>query len=137
MEYENIGGTTVKVFKLDDKWVFEKEDKIYDMAPAGATEFALSPVIVGVHRLITVGCNLKKISNPENGFFLIFSLEYLPMSDVKLHYKEPKFDGWIYQIEELNLHGFMPGQEVWICPYMIFYYDEPPQSIFLKLAHLE
>ena len=95
-EFEKIGVSTIRPFQKDGRWLFTKDGKNYDMAPAELTNAILSPVIVGVNRLINLGCQLKGIVNPENGFLLLFSNEYFPGCDVKLNFKEVKYNGWIY-----------------------------------------
>jgi len=132
-EYEKIGASVVYPFKKNNRWVFKKDGQVYDMAPAQATEAALSPLVIGADRIISIGCKLKNIENPEDGFALIFSQEYFPNADVKFNLVEDKFNGWIYEVEELNLKGLLPGQSAWVCPYMILYYKEPPKTIYLKI----
>jgi roadblock/LC7 domain-containing protein len=70
--------------------VFERDGKIFDMALAGMTEAALSPVMVGADRVISAGCQAKGI-DPESGFNLLFSEEYFPMADVLFTLAEGKF----------------------------------------------
>ena len=52
-------------------------------------------------------------------------------------YREPKFDGWVYDVEEMNLTGLMPGQAAWMCPYMKFFYETPPRILFIKLEECQ
>jgi hypothetical protein len=132
-EFEKIGVNVIRPFKKNDRWVFTHNNTNYDLAPAGITDVCLSPLVIGVDRLIALGCNLKKINNPEEGFDLLFSEQYFPNADVKFNFKEEKFDGWIYDVEELNLKGLLPGQAAWICPYMRFYYQEIPRTLYLKV----
>lgn len=133
---KKIGVTSLKIYSKKDRWVFEHNGSFFDLAPAGVMDFVLSPLIVGVDRLVVAGCKKKGINNPESGFYLLFSKDYFPNADVLLKYRETKADGWIYDIEGLNL-DVMQGQAAWICPYMKFYYSEPPKSLYLKLETLE
>jgi hypothetical protein len=132
-EFEKIGVTTIRPFKTNGRWVFQKDGKTYDMAPADIMTVALSPLVAGVDKLIALGCQLKNIENPENGFLLLFSETYFPNADVKFTLSEPKAGGWIYSVEELNLKGLMPGQSAWVCPYMVMYYKTPPKTLYLKV----
>lgn len=132
-DFDRIGVNTLFCQQKNGRWVFQYGAMFYDMAPAGITEYALSPMIVGVDRLIQTGCNYKQISNPENGFLLLFSENYFPLADVKLQFVEPKFDGWVYRIEEMNFHGIMPGQCAWVCPYLGMYFSKNPETLYLKI----
>lgn len=131
-EFEKIGVLVIRPFQKNGRWLFVKDNKEYDMAPAEIMNVILSPVIVGVDRLINAGCALKGISNPQNGFLLLVSTEYFPGCDVKLTYKETKFDGWIYDISSENL-DIPIGQSSWICPYMTIYYSKPPKILYIKM----
>jgi hypothetical protein len=50
---------------------FYIQNSSYDLAPAGITDVVLSPLVIGADRLITLGCKIKKIDNPEQGFDLL------------------------------------------------------------------
>jgi len=133
-EFQKIGVNTLKVFQSNGRWLFKHSEKIYDMAPAGITDFVLSPLIVGADRLIALVCKKKNI---KDEFLLLFSEEYFPNADVKLNFSEVKYEGWIYSIEELNMKGFIPGQSIWICPYMKFFYESQPNVLYLKVESNE
>ena len=135
-EFDKIGVNTIKCLMADGRWKFEKDNRLYDMAPAEITDYALSPLVIGADRLIGQGCKLLNINNAENGFNLLFSENYFPNADVLFMFEEVKFDGWIYKVEELNLKGLMPGQCAWICPYMAFFYKEPPKQLYIKMESL-
>ena len=133
-DLDKIGVKSITPFVQNGRWVFEYEGAKYDLAPAGMTEMIFSPLIMGVDQMVANAAKKKNISNPENGFTLLFSDGYFPNADVKLDLIEPKFDGWLYSIEELNLKGVMPGMKVWICPYMGFFYNnESPKVMYIKV----
>ena len=137
-DLEKIGAKSIKPFVYNGRWVFEKDNVKYDLAPASMTEMTFSPLIIGVDKMISTATKKKDILSPENGFNLLFSNEYFPNADVKLDLIEPKFDGWLYSLEELNLKGTMPGQKVWICPYMAFFYeDSAPETMYIKFEEIE
>ena len=52
-------------------------------------------------------------------------------------YQEPKYDGWVYKVTEMNLKGLMVGQCAWLCPYLKFYFSEAPTQLYLKIDPLE
>jgi hypothetical protein len=132
-EFDMIGVTAIKCCLKNNRWGFDYEGKFYDMAPANFTDYMLNPLVIGVDRLINVGCSKKGIENPEKGINILFSQNYFPNADVKFTYDEMKFDGWIYKVEELNLKGLLPGQCAWICPYMGFYFKNPPDIMYIKM----
>ena len=96
--------------------------------------FASPPVssILAAIRAVTLPTSMG-----GKGCLLIVSEGYLPKSDVKLTYIEPQFDGWLYSIEEMNLKGLLPGQKAWICPYLKYFFTNPPTSLFVKIEGLD
>lgn len=132
-DFEKIGVQTIRPFCVNGRWMFRKDNKTYDMAPAGVVDVALSPIVLGADRLIRVGCQMKGIQNPDKGFLLLFSTEYFPGADVKFNLGEQMLGGWVYTVEELNLTGLLPGQSAWVCPYLTLYYNEPPKTLYLKM----
>lgn len=136
-DFEKIGAIAIECLQKNGRWVFLKDGSLFDLAPAGATEFALSPIVWGIDRLLGNGAKLLGIPNPEQGCLLVISQNFLPKSDVKLNYLEQQFDGWLYAVEELNLKGLLPGQKAWICPYMKYFFNEPPESIFVKIEGIK
>lgn len=135
-DLEKMRISSFKVFKSGGRWVFEHNNDIYDFAPAMSTDAALSPVVVGADRLINLGCKGKGIEEFESGFMLLVSSDYFPACDVRLTYREPLYDGWLYDVHKENLEGVMQGQQTWICPYIKFFYAEPPQTLYLRMASM-
>jgi hypothetical protein len=135
-DLEKIGVKTIKLFERKGRWVFDYEGQTYDMAPAEFTNMVLSPTIVGADRIISIGCNLKGIKNPENGFNLLFSDSYFPNADVKFNLIEPKFEGLVYSVEPLNLSAVSKNQSVWICSYLTLYFPKVPKELYLKIEHI-
>jgi hypothetical protein len=136
-EFEKIGATAIECRQQKNRWVFRRGDTYYDLAPAFTTELTLSPVILGIDRLIMIGSKLLNIKNPEDGCWLIFSENYFPKADVQFNFFEQKFDGWVYSVEEMNLKGLMTGQKAWICPYMKYFFKDAPQTIYIKIKEME
>lgn len=132
-DFEKIGVNVIKPFKQGSRWVFENGGRNYDLAPAQIMDVVLSPLVIGVDKLIALGIKMKGIENAESGFNLLFSQEYFPNADVLFSLKEQKANGWIYSVEELNLKGILPGQQAWVCPYMVMYYENPPRTLYLKI----
>jgi hypothetical protein len=132
-EYKRMGVDIIRPYSLSGRWVFEKDTRTYDFAPAQVVDAMLDPVIVGADKLISVGCRLKGIEEPEKGFFVLFSTNYFPNADVKLIFVESKFDGWVYSVEALNLKGVPANQYAWVCSYLKLQYSNPPENIFLRI----
>jgi hypothetical protein len=132
-DFEKIGVNTIRPFKKNGRWVFERDGRTYDMAPAEITDAVLDPLVVGADRLIALGSQAKGIKNPENGFVLMFSETFFPNADVLFTLAKPLFDGWVYDVSELNLKGLLPGQAAWVCPYITMYFPEPPKTLYLKI----
>lgn len=120
-------------YKTGNRWVFKHGTRVLDLAPAGIMDAVLSPLIIGVDKLISLGCQKKNIPETDKGFTLLFSEQFFPNADVKLDFKEIKYNGWIYGVEGLGVKDVMPGQATWICPYMSYYYPEPPKVLYLKI----
>lgn len=136
-EFEKIGVHVIKPYKKNGHWFFDKDGRTYDMAPAEIVEMTLSPMVYGVDRLIQNACLIKKIDVVENGFLLLFSAEYFPNADVKFTYVEPKLDGFVYEVKELNMMGIPSYQSAWICKDILRYFQQPPQNLFIKIERSE
>ena len=133
-DFEKIGVSVIRVFVSNGRFCFKHKETLYDLAPAQFMNFVLSPLVIGVDKLVQFGCKKKNLC-VEQGVNLLFSTEYFPNADVKFNYRNDKADGWIYDIESLNLE-VMQGQAAWICPYMKFFYSEPPNCLYLKLEEV-
>lgn len=131
-DLEKINVKSIRPYKHNGRWVFDHEDKTWDMAPAGLTEATLSPIIVGVDRLIALSAQAQGITEPENGFNLLFSETYFPRCDVKITFVEDKFDGWLYQMTSVNT-AVANEQFVWICPYLKLYFEKIPKELYLRM----
>lgn len=133
-DYKKIGVEVIRIYKSTNSWVFKRDGHEYNMAPAEAVRAALSPTVLGANRVIEAGCKLKGIRNPENGFYLLFSTGYFPNCDVKLTFKEIKFDGWVYSVEGVNLEVPKVVESIWVCPYLSIHYNKVvPETIYLRV----
>ena len=132
-DLQKLGVQSIRPYLKNGRWIFKQNNSVFDLAPAHLTEVSLNPLVLGVDKLINLGCNVKKIPNPEDGFNLLFSGEYFPNADIILVKKQQKVDGWIYGLEPANIKEIMTGQSVWICSYMFNFFKEPPEKIFVKL----
>ena len=131
-DYEKIGAKCLKVRTKAGRLVFDRDGVLYDMAPAALTDFALDPLVIGADRMVLLGAKLKGWDGAAS-FNVLYSESYLPMADAVLALREPKFNGWIYSVEGLNLPGLMPGQCAWVCHYMGLFFSDPPRTLYLKM----
>jgi hypothetical protein len=133
-DYKKIGVDVIRIYKSGGRWLFKKDGHEYNMAPADAVGASLSPTVLGANRVIEHGCNIKGIKNPEKGFYLLFSTQYFPNSDVKLTFKEIKFDGWVYSLESMSLQVPKIVESIWVCPYLGVYYAKgAPKNLYLRI----
>lgn len=133
-DFKKIGVDVILIYKSKENWVYNKDGREYNMAPAQAINSLLSPTILGANKIIEAGCHLKKINNPESGFYLLFSTNYFPNCDVKLNFKEIKFDGWVYSIESINLNVPSIVESIWVCPYLSLHYNKGvPKVLYLGI----
>ena len=133
--YSKMGIRAIVPFKKNNKWVFKKDNFVYDIAPAEITEVSLNPLVSGIDKIISFVCKEKDIK--ENSCLLLFSENYFPNADAKFDFVELKYNGWIYNVEGLNLTGFLTGQRAWFCSYMTLYFDPPPKNIYVRLENYE
>lgn len=131
-DHERIGARSLMVLARGGRFFFERDGARYDMAPAAITDYAMDPLVLGADRMVILGAKLKGWEGRQS-FQVLYSESYLPMADVLLSLKEPRFNGWIYTVEPVNLQGFMPGQCAWVCPYMGLFFNEPPKALYLKM----
>lgn len=124
---------TILPQKINNYWMFRRGNKYYNIAPANSTQIILSPIVWGIDRLMVSACKFKKIKNYEDGFRLQFSEDYILNSDVCLLYCDTLLDGWTYDIKPEKFKDVMEGQKAWMCPYLKFYFEEPPKKLYVKV----
>lgn len=113
-------------------WVFEHNKKYYNIAPSHATALLLSPMILGIDKIMLAACHFKNIEI-EKGFCLKVSEKYFENCDVKLDYNDTLFDGWVYDVKPECFKNVREFQKIWMCPYLKFYYNSPPQILYVKV----
>lgn len=137
IEYNKINVEVIRIEKNNNSWVFKRNGRIYDMAPADLVKASLAPTVLGANRIIDAGCKIKGIKNPDKGFYLLFSHEYFPKADVKLEFLESKYEGWIYSVQGLNIEVPEVVTSIWVCPYLGIHYKEIPKNLFLRMEEYE
>lgn len=135
-DYKKLNVEAIKIEKNKKAWVFRRNGRIYDMAPADVVKSSLSPTVFGANKVIDAGFKIKGIKDADS-FYLLFSQEYFPKADVELIFSEIKYDGWIYNIKGLNIKVPEVVTSIWICPYLGTHYKETPKHLFLRMEEDE
>ena len=66
------------------------------------------------------------IPNADGGFTIVFSASPFPGFQHQLVWRRAEMSGNVYASEELGMEG-------WLCPALLKYFDQPPQSLFLQI----
>ena len=127
-----MGISVVSSFKLKDKWRFKHDNKMYHLSPPDIMNLTLSPITSCFDKFVDLVIEKKNFQSAENLLFL-FSEHFFPNADVKFNLVDLKYNGWVYSLEELNLRDFLPGQLVWICSYLCYFFKDAPKSLYFKL----
>lgn len=128
--------TIISIFPYKNKenyWIFQKNNKHYNIGPTGEVKYSLSPLIWGIDKLMVEACKNKKIPNYESGFKLMFSLDFFLKCDVRIEYFDTLFGGWVYDIFPEYFENILSNQKVWICPHLNFYFSNPPKILYVKV----
>ncbi|RTK96325.1 MAG: hypothetical protein EKK64_04305 [Neisseriaceae bacterium] len=128
-DFEKIGAKVFIPVEKQGQWFFDYKNQTYNLAPAQIMDLVLSPLILGVDKVLTTLKEKKELKNIIVGY----SENYIPKADLKFNFKEISNNGCIYSIEELNFKGFYPGQGVWVCNYVNLFFNSPPRSLYIKI----
>jgi hypothetical protein len=101
----------------------------YNLSPSSYTQMSLSPAILGVDSFLKEGSKIKGI---DGNLTLASCPDWFLGCDVRIEFQERLLDGWVYSLhaESLNVKNF---HRVWICPYLKFFFENPPPKLFLSL----
>jgi hypothetical protein len=100
-------------YKSAGMWVFDDP----------TTGLVKEPFVCGIDTMITALVKGLGLSNPENGFALIFSGEPFPGYHLELNWKRQEHGGnWYYCVEQ-KIEG-------WLCPSLFKYFPKVPDRIF-------
>lgn len=116
--------------------ILEKKDKLfvlhngwpYDLSPSPIIKLNLSPNIMGLDEILREGIKIKNINN---NFSMEVEGDWFIKCDISAELIKEELGGWIYNIKGESLK--MPNQYVWLCPYFNFFFDKPPNDIYLRL----
>ena len=128
-DFEKIGAKVFSPIEKRGEWFFEYKNQTYNLAPAPIMDFVLSPLVLGVDKVLSKLKEKKEL----NKIIVAYSEGYIPNADLKFNFKEILTNGCLYSIEELNFKGFYPGQGVWVCNYVNLFFDSLPKSLYIKV----
>lgn len=88
-----------------------------------ATDLQREPFVEGVPEMIDH--LVADIPDAREGFRLLFSSAPFPGYQQKLTRLREEFGGWWYATDD-------PPREGWLCPALFRYFDEAPETIYVK-----
>lgn len=124
MSYEK----NIPILKKSEKFFIYYKNRYYDLSPPSVISMTLPPSIVGFDFVIREGSRIKDI---QENLELKLSDEWFFYCDAKAEFKRSEMSGFIYRIEGEQIK--IKPQDVWICDYLKFFFEEPPAFLFLKL----
>lgn len=101
----------------------------YDLSPPPIVKISLPPNIIGIDEVLREG---SKIKNINGDFVLTASDEWFFGCDVRAEYKNTELNGWVYVAKSEKLK--ISDQHVWVCPYLKFYFEEPPKILYMSIG---
>lgn len=112
--------TIIRPYKWSGMWVF-------DDARVGLDK---EPFVAGADTLIDTAIERKGIRNAARGFLLLFSATPFPGHDFRLNWQRHETGGDVYAWDET-------GQEGWLCPALLRYFDAAPKELYVQLREAE
>jgi hypothetical protein len=109
---------TIRPYLWQGVWVF-------DDPAVGLSREAL---VSGVPELIRMATEEAGITNPEQGFVVLFSKDPFPSARIELQ--------WVREESGGNTYAWR-GQAGWLCPALFRYFDHAPQTLYLEVRPAE
>jgi hypothetical protein len=107
----------IKPYRWEGMWVFDDE----------RVGLVKEPFVGGADTIIDIAVAQKAIVKPEKGFLMLFSGDPFPGADIELEWVREEMGGNIYQWE---------GQEGWLCPALLKYFEQAPKKIYGQIKNL-
>jgi hypothetical protein len=101
----------------------------YDLSASQLVKSNLSPAIRPVDEFLKYASKLKGISD---SFCITLQDEWFFFCDGSMIFSCPFLGGWIYNIEAEKTK--LDYNQVWICPYIKLFFEEPPKKLYLKIG---
>lgn len=108
--------SVIKPYKWEGLWVFDDP----------GVDLVREPFVAGADTMIDIALQEKGIKNADSGFLLVFSATRFPGVDLELTWVKKDCGGNVYSWKEANMEG-------WLCPALLKYFAEPPQTIYAQL----
>lgn len=108
--------SVIRPYKWSGLWVFDDE----------RVGLSKEPFVAGADTMIDTALAQKGIKNAEAGFLLVFSASPFSGADYELEWQREDGVGNVYLWPDA-------GQEGWLCPALLRYFDAPPKRIFVQL----
>lgn len=108
--------TVIAPYKALGMWVFDDER-------AGLVQ---EPFVGGADTILDR--LTAPIPNAESGFRLVFAPEPFPGAEHRFEWVRPELSGNVYRSES--------GEEGWLCPALLRYFDAPPKELWIAAGPL-
>lgn len=104
----------------------------YDLSASQMVRQSLSPVCKPVDEFLKYSAKLKEI---KGDFSVSLQDEWFFFCDAIMNFSCPFLSGWLYDIkaEKINLNY----SQVWICPYIKLFFENPPNQLYVKIEEQE
>lgn len=106
----------IKPYRWEGMWVFDDE----------RVGLVKEPFVGGADTLIDMAVEKKGIEGADRGFLMVFSAGPFPDADLELTWVREELGGNVYAWSEA-------GQEGWLCPALLKYFDEAPVKLYVQL----
>jgi hypothetical protein len=108
----------IKPYLWNGIWVFDDPARGLDK----------EALLAGMPEIIERVCSQQGITDPQNGFVVIFSDTPFPGHDVVLEHLRSDDEGvgnW-YRLKGTEMEG-------WLCPALLKYFKSPPSKIYIQV----
>ena len=110
--------TTLKVYRHNDMWVFDDDDR----------ELVKEPFVGGTDTIISVLMDQMNIDDDK--VIITFSCGEFPGAQITYEWMHPSGSGNQYWCPQLDMEG-------WLCPALLKYFDTPPKKIYVQFKKCE
>jgi hypothetical protein len=104
----------IKPYLWEGMWVFDDP----------AVGLVKEPFVGGVPEMIQLAT--RDIPQAERGFVAVFSAGHFPDARIVLDWVREEGSGNVYRWPET-------GQEGWLCPALLKYFDRPPAKLYVQV----
>lgn len=105
-------------YKFNGQWVFDDP----------STGLVKEPFVCGIDTIIDKV--VKNLTNPQDGFLLIFSASKFPGSNIELNWLHSESGGNWYRCSQFKIDG-------WLCPALFKYFTTSPKNLFAVVKNIK